>query len=323
MNWALLIPFLVLATFALIAAAIYYSLSTPDLKRRLQEIRGDSSLTMEERLQRPFMDRTLLPMLDTIAKKVKRFSKQDRMDKLQHRLVQAGMFPRFTASRFDGLCWIVGLGLMVALPVISFAANLLGSISAGSGASVSPGDVFDLESVLIYLVSFLVGYGAPGFFLGRKVKARQDIILRTLPSAIDLISISAEAGMGFDQAVNYVRRQTAGPLADEFSITLNEIRLGKPRIEALNNLSYRTGVDDMKNFVAAITQSFQLGTSIVETLRVQADSIRLKARQRAQERAMRAPVKMLIPLVFFIFPALLVVILGPAVVSISKSGFMQ
>ncbi len=168
-----------------------------------------------------------------------------------------------------------------------------------------------------------VGYFLPGFFLGMKVKARQELVLRALPSAIDLISISAEAGMGFDQAVNYVRRQTAGALAEEFGITLSEIRLGKPRIEALNNLAYRTGVDDVKNFVAAIVQSFQLGTSIVETLRVQADSIRLKQRQRAQERAMRAPVKMLFPLVFFIFPALLIVILGPAVVSISQSGFMQ
>jgi tight adherence protein C len=269
------------------------------------------------------MDRTVLPLLDKVAGKVKRFSKQERMDKLQHRLVQAGMFPRFTATRFDGLCWIAGISLMVALPLFSLTANVLSAIGAGSGVSVSAGDVFDLESVLIYLVSFIIGYGAPGFLLSRKVKARQETVLRSLPSAIDLISISAEAGMGFDQAMNYVRRQTAGPLAEEFGITLSEIRLGKPRIESLNNLAYRTGVDDVKAFVAAITQSFQLGTSIVETLRVQADSIRLKQRQRAQERAMRAPVKMMVPLVFFIFPALLVVLLGPAVVSISQSGFMQ
>jgi tight adherence protein C len=320
MSLALLIPILVLLIFLLIGAGIYYSMSLPDLQRRLDAIREDSTLTMEERLRRPFMERTFLPLLDGIAKRVKRFTKQDRMDKLQQKLVQAGMFPRFTASRYDGLCWLVGAGMMLALPVLNLLASLAGSVGTEQGASGVPGEVFSLESVLIYLVAFLIGHFMPVVYLSKQIRARQTVILRALPSAIDLISISAEAGMGFDQALNYVRRQTAGPLAEEFGITLNEIRLGKPRIEALNNLSFRTGVDDVKVFVSAVTQSFQLGTSIVETLRVQADSIRLKQRQRAQEQAMKAPVKMLFPLVFFIFPALLVVILGPAAITILSSG---
>jgi len=182
-------------------------------------------------------------------------------------------------------------------------------------------DPFDVDGLALFLGAFFLGYYLPILVLRRRVNARQDVIRRVLPSSIDLISVGAEAGMGFDQVLNYVRRRTKGPLSDEFGATLNEIRLGKSRIEALNNLVYRTGLDDMKTFVGAVVQSFQLGTSIVETLRIQADSIRVKQRQRAQEQAMKAPVKMLIPLVFFIFPALLVVILGPAAVMIFTSQF--
>ena len=143
----------------------------------------------------------------------------------------------------------------------------------------------------------------------------------SLPYAIDLLSISVEAGMGFDSAVGYTMRKIKGPLAEEFAKTLNEIRLGKPRLEALEDLGNRTGVEELKIFITAVVHASRLGGSITNTLRVQADSIRVRHRQRVQELAMKAPVKMVFPLVLFIFPALFIVILGPALISIWRNLF--
>jgi tight adherence protein C len=125
--------------------------------------------------------------------------------------------------------------------------------------------------------------------------------------------------MGFDAGIGYTMKKIKGPLSDEFSKTLNEIRLGKPRLEALEDLGNRTGVDELKTFITAVVHASRLGGSITQTLRIQADSIRVRRRQRAQEKAMKAPVKMVFPLVLFIFPALLVVIVGPALISIWRN----
>ena len=160
------------------------------------------------------------------------------------------------------------------------------------------------------------GYILPQFVLSRKIRHRHEEILTTLSFAIDILSISVEAGMGFDAAVAYTMRKIKGPLTEEFSKTLNEIRLGKPRLEALEDLGNRAGVDDLKTFITAVVHASRLGGSITNTLRVQADSIRVRRRQRAQEMAMKAPIKIVFPLVLFIFPALFVVLLGPALVSV-------
>jgi len=166
------------------------------------------------------------------------------------------------------------------------------------------------------LVFGAIGYYIPRVELNRRVRHRQETILRALPSSIDLIAIAIEAGMGFDQALGYVRKRTRGPLSDEFGATLNEIRLGKSRVEALQHLANRFDIEDLKVFVGAVIESFQLGTSLAQTLRVQADSTRLLQRQRVQEEVMKVPVKILFPLVFFVFPVLLVVVLGPAAMNI-------
>jgi len=320
-NWIIVLPVIAGTAIILAVLGIRYLLKKPDLQRRLEGIRADTAMTIEERLKLPFLDRVVLPMLDSIGAKMKQFSKQAATDQVQRQLVQAGLFPRMTTSRFERMRWLSGLGMMVLGAAYLPAAGALNPLISGVGMSLPQPDPFDVDGLALFLGAFFLGYYLPILVLRRRVNARQDVIRRVLPSSIDLISVGAEAGMGFDQVLNYVRRRTKGPLSDEFGATLNEIRLGKSRIEALNNLVYRTGLDDMKTFVGAVVQSFQLGTSIVETLRIQADSIRVKQRQRAQEQAMKAPVKMLIPLVFFIFPALLVVILGPAAVMIFTSQF--
>ncbi len=318
-NWIIILPIVAFATIILAGLGIRYLLSKPDLQRRLEGVRADAVMTMDERLKLPFADRVLLPILDSLGSRMKQFTKQAAMDQLQRQLVQAGLYPRMTTSRFEGVRWLSGLGMMVVGAIYVPAADYLNPMIAITGTQLPVVNPLDVDGLALFFGTFFLGYYLPTLVIRRRVNDRQGVIRRVLPSSIDLISVGAEAGMGFDQVLNYVRRRTKGPLSDEFGATLNEIRLGKSRIEALNNLVYRTGLDDMKVFVGAVVQSFQLGTSIVETLRIQADSIRVKQRQRAQEQAMKAPVKMLIPLVFFIFPALLVVILGPAGIMIFTS----
>jgi tight adherence protein C len=139
-----------------------------------------------------------------------------------------------------------------------------------------------------------------------------------MPYALDLLTITVEAGLGFDAALSYAMRKMKGPLMEEFAKTLNEVRLGKPRLEALEDLASRTGVEDLKIFITAIVHASRLGSSITNTLRVQAEALRTRRRQRAQELALKAPVKMTFPLVFMIFPALFAVVLGPGFLSVLK-----
>jgi tight adherence protein C len=136
-----------------------------------------------------------------------------------------------------------------------------------------------------------------------------------LPDVLDLLTVSVEAGLGFDQAVVKVIEKFKGPLAEEFHRTLQEVRMNKPRREALRALADRVGIDDLTAFIAALIQADQLGVSIAKVLRIQSDQMRIKRRQRAEEQAQKASIKMLFPLIFFIFPAMFIVLLGPAVLS--------
>jgi tight adherence protein C len=262
--------------------------------------------TAEEELAKPFVQRVLLPLGDSVAKLFRGYTPAEMSDRTHKKLVKAGLFPRVTAGQLIGLCWFSASGCVVLV----FLAIL---------AMGSPGGEFrytDPINILLLLFGATGGYELPQFVLSRKVQTRQDLILTNLPYSIDILSISVEAGMGFDAAVGYTMRKIKGPLAEEFSKTLNEIRLGKPRLEALEDLGNRTGVDDLKTFITAVVHASRLGGSITNTLRIQADSIRTRRRQRAQEQAMKAPIKIVFPLVLFIFPALFIVLLGPAFVSI-------
>jgi tight adherence protein C len=166
---------------------------------------------------------------------------------------------------------------------------------------------------------FFVGYVLPGIWLGQKIGRRKKNILKALPDAIDLLSISVEAGLGFDQALSRVAVKWDNELGWEFQRTLSEIRVGKTRREALKELAARTGVDDLSTFVTSIVQADQLGVSITQVLRIQSAQLRQRRRQRAEEQAHKAPIKMLFPMVFLIFPAIYVIILGPAVPQVMRS----
>ncbi|MCG3148850.1 MAG: hypothetical protein PCFJNLEI_02299 [Verrucomicrobiae bacterium] len=293
---------LLVVTFILLGIGLYRGSSRYAVEQRLEKIREVDEQTTEEELSKPFFQRIALPIGESVAGMFRKYTPAEIADRTHKRLVMAGLYPRVTAAHLLGLCWLSAAGcfLLIVFLLISMG---------GKGGTIQTNDPLNL---LYLILAPVAGYIIPQFFLGKRVQERQEAILLSLPYAIDILSISVEAGMGFDAGVGYTMKKIKGPLAEEFSKTLNEIRLGKPRLEALEDLGNRTGVDELKVFITAVVHASRLGGSITNTLRIQADSMRVRRRQRAQEKAMKAPVKMVFPLVLFIFPALFVVILGPA-----------
>jgi tight adherence protein C len=162
-----------------------------------------------------------------------------------------------------------------------------------------------------------LGWFAPNVAVANAVQRRKASIRQGLPDSIDLLTICVEAGLGFDAALAHVSKHTAGPLADELYRTLQEVQLGRGRNEAMRNLAARCAVPELSTFVLAMVQADVFGVSVANVLRVQAAEMRVKRRQLAEERAMKIPIKVLFPVLFCIFPALFVVILGPAIMRIA------
>ncbi len=189
------------------------------------------------------------------------------------------------------------------------------------GATVYFTGVYTYSPMFIWIFALMGGFLLPDFWLSRRVKKRQTIIRKALPDALDLLVVCIEAGLGLDQAfirVSQELRITHPELCGELDMVNAQIRVGRTRIEALRELASRTGVEDLKALVAMLIQTDRFGTSVAQSLRVHADDMRMKRRQRAEEQAAKTPVKMVPPLVFFIFPALFVVILGPAMITIYR-----
>jgi tight adherence protein C len=300
---------IIMVFLAIVLAGIgFYRTSTRfAVEKRIEQVMLADAQTTEEELAKPFIQRVLLPLGESVAKLFRGYTPTEVSERTHKKLVMAGLYPRVTSVQLLGLCWFSAIGL--------FVLTILLLLSRGSKEGMS--SVFqDPFNIFYLLVALFGGYVLPQFVLSKRVAKRQEEILLALAYSIDILSISVEAGMGFDAAVGYTMRKIKGPLAEEFSKTLNEIRLGKPRLEALEDLGNRTGVEDLKTFITAVVHASRLGGSITNTLRIQADSIRVRRRQRAQEQAMKAPIKIVFPLVFFIFPALFVVLLGPALISI-------
>ena len=165
----------------------------------------------------------------------------------------------------------------------------------------------------------VVGFFAPNLYLYQRIHERSEQLQRDLPDAIDLLTISVESGLGFDAAVQQVARNTEGPLAEEFSRVLREMQIGQGRADALRALGERTNVPDVRTFVGAMVQADSFGIPVAQVLRVQSAEMRVKRRQRAEEKAQQVPVKITIPLIFCILPTLFIAVMGPAVLSIMDS----
>ena len=187
------------------------------------------------------------------------------------------------------------------------------SAASSSGSCSGPGSAL---SFFLALFAGGVGFVLPDLFVSSRTRARREGIRADLPNALDLLAVSVEAGLGFDGAIAKLTEQTEGPLTEEFALMLSEIRIGESRQEALKKLADRVASLEMSAFVRAIVQADQFGISLGRILRVQAADSRLRRQSAAEERAMKAPIKMLFPTVVFIFPAMFLVTLGPAFLNI-------
>ena len=254
------------------------------------------------RLKEPIVTRLLRPLFGALGERISGLVPRRRAERLRHRLLVAGVSAKVGPEEFLVMQG-VGLGAGVLLGL------LVAKVSGYSGFG------------MLRLVVLLAGIGiyAPAAWLRRKQDERQASIRRELPDVLDLLAISVEAGVGFEGAIEVVTRHFNGPLADEFGRTLQEMELGLPRKDALQNLKRRTEVPELSNFVLILVQADALGMPIGRVLRTQAEEMRLKRRQWAREKAAKLPVKILVPLTLFILPALFVVILGPAAMSIAEN----
>jgi tight adherence protein C len=251
----------------------------------------------EIELSLSFRDRVLLPLMRQVANITTKFTPQKQLEEARHQLELAGMQVdpgTFFAARIT-ITIVFGLG--------AFIVFFVGSSSTAPGTAL-----------LYTLGAVALGYFLPVMYLKSKITRRQEAIWKALPDALDLLVICVEAGLGFDMAMGKVYEKWDNELAIAFGRVLREIQLGKMRRDALRDMANRMDVPDVTAFVAAIIQADQLGVSMSKILRVQADQMRVKRRQRAQEKAHQAPVKMMLPMVFLIFPSLWIVLLGPSII---------
>ena len=253
--------------------------------------------TRQEVLEAAFSERALAPIVTKFGSFALRFTPQGWNKRANKRLVHAGWYPRFDANSWASIRLI---SIFVAV-VLFFIAQ---------------GYVAGTQKLLFIFLFAVLGLFGPEVVLTRRIEERRTRIEKDLPDVIDLLVISVEAGLGFEAALGRVVQNVPGELSDEFSRMLQETRVRMSRHEAIKKLAERTDVDDLNSFILAMNQADAFGVSIARMLRVQADEIRVKRRQRAQERAFAAPVKMVFPLVLCIFPSIFVVLLGPALIQI-------
>jgi len=274
------------------------------VQARLTQLGSMQARNLEElELQQPFLERTLRPLMGRLSGWVARATSASFADRTAKRLALAGNPGDLRVADWLGVKAISAFVFAVLFFFLFFFLDILGS-----------GQVLGL---LLTVVGVVFGYIIPEFWLGGRVKKRQHAILLQIPDALDLLTISVRAGLGFDAALGKVVEKLKGPLTDEFRRALAEVRVGKARRDALRDIIPRTEVAALTNFIGAIIQAEQLGVSISKVLQVQSEQLRIERRQRAEEMAAKAPIKMLFPLVGCIFPSLFIIILGPALILIA------
>lgn len=288
--------------FLTLTAWIYLVLLWVTFRRRQLQSRITDVLPHKSSHGLPIKDASQTLSVRKLAGKVAaswvRGWSRGRLEKLQLKLSLAGNPMNFTAAEWIGFR-LTTTGLGVGL--------------GGCLLWMSHGGLRGLGALLAFV---LLGWIGPDFWLSKQVVARQRLMLKQLPSALDLLTVSVEAGLGFDQAMSRVAQRMQGPLTEEFERTLREMQLGSQRSEALQRMATRTQIDAIQTFTSAVIQADKLGIGMAQVLRIQSGDVRRKRRMDAEERALKAPVKMLFPLVMFVFPALFIIILGPAAIHV-------
>jgi tight adherence protein C len=300
-------PEMIIAALAAVAVLlIFYGIASRPgedaVQARLSQLVIQPKSLEEMELQLPFYDRVLKPTIQRLARMGRR-QEGGMIARIDAKLEQAG-YP----GGLRGADWVgVKLLALIGVGILLFVVGLLLTRQF-------------VVALLFLLVGAAIGYIGPEFWLGRKIRARSLALTLQLPDALDLLTISVEAGLGFDAALAKVVEKMKGPLIDEFRQALAEVRMGRPRREALRDVATRADAQPITNFVGAIVQAEQLGVPIAKVLQIQSDQLRIQRRQRAEEAAAKAPVKMLFPMVGCIFPTIFIVILGPAIVTVMGGG---
>jgi tight adherence protein C len=301
----LLVNILLFVTIALLVIAVYEVFLNPkkQVAARLQIIKEmEEKNADEDELQKPFFERMIQPAYRNLGTALGNLTPREIRQSIEKKISYAGNPGNMNFNS------VISLQALLAVLFV-FLAGLMIRFAGLAGQ----------RAVLLLILALLSGAMLPVSMLNSRAAKRQKEIQKNLPDTLDLLLVSVEAGLGFDMALKRVTEQTPGVLSKEITRALEEMRLGKTREEALRGIVKRTGVPDLSSFISAVIQSEQLGSNIANTLRIQAGSMRQKRRQRAEEAAMKAPIKMLFPLVFFIFPTLFVVLLGPAFIRIMQT----
>jgi tight adherence protein C len=297
---------LLVLAIATLGLAVYLlgEVATLPARQRQGSIRRAANYGRSRRMINPFAqtagfrERAMGPAVTSLARVVLRLSPKSTADSINLKLLGAGMGRSFTPTAFLATKGILGvMGLLLGLMA-----------GVGNGA----------KGVLVAFGFGLVGLMLPDTVVTFKGRSRRERIQAELPDALDLLAVSVEAGLGFDGAITKLTEHMDGPLAEEFALTLGEMRIGETRSVALKKMSERVGSPAMASFTRAVIQADQLGIALGRILRLQAAEARNRRQAAAEERAMKAPIKMLFPTVLFIFPAMFIVILGPAFMNLSK-----
>ena len=299
MTPEILIAAMAAAAVLLIVFGVAARPSEDAVQARLSQLVVQPRSLEEMELQQPFYERVMRPTIQRLAKLGRR-QEGGMIARIDAKLERAG-YP----GGLRGADWVgVKILSLIAFAVIGLLLGLL--VSGGQFALAA----------LFLLVGGAIGYIGPEFWLGKKMAARSMAMTLQLPDALDLLTISVEAGLGFDAALAKVVEKMEGPLVDEFRQALAEVRMGRTRREALRDVATRADAQPVTNFIGAIVQAEQLGVPIAKVLQIQSNQLRIERRQRAEEAAAKAPVKMLFPMVGCIFPTIFIVILGPAIVTV-------
>jgi tight adherence protein C len=302
----LLFLFIVIGAIILVIVGMRDRRESDPLQQRLAEFaaRGETATLEEIELSQPITDRIFVPMARRIGELVSRITPQNALQATAHRLELAGS-PR---SLDPAVFWAIKIIIAVAVAGFMLFIFAIGSIDWSWG-----------RKILVLAGFVALGFYMPEMLLTSRIQRRQKAIRRAMPDALDLLTICVEAGLGFDGAVQKVSEKWDNELSRAFGRVILELSLGKLRREALRDMADRIGIPEMTSFVAAIIQSEQLGVSMAKVLRIQSDQMRIKRRQIAEEAAHKAPIKMLIPMALLIFPAICIVLMTPALLTMMRS----
>lgn len=277
------------------------------LQDRLAEYaaRGEKATLEEIELSQPFYQRVVVPIAKRLGDVVTRFTPQNSINQMRKKLELAGNPGNIDPAIFY---------------MLRFLGLPLGALFLYLDSIAVSGSIMDGKGFIFGIPASILGFYLPDLLLKGRIDRRQMLIRKAMPDALDLLTICVEAGLGFDGAMSKLYEKWDNELGRAFGRVVREISLGKLRREALRDMAERLGVSEMTSFVAAVIQSEQLGVSLAQVLRIQADQMRIRRRQLAEEEAHKAPIKMLLPMALFIFPALCIVLMTPALLILFETG---